>query len=100
MQASKDVVTVSGIGVDSSSFGVSATMTCPPAVAGMVVVAWRGLVLTDVVKPVSECFVSVSMDKHVSFWLSDAKDVSCESVFERKEISRGIVDGREGWGDK
>jgi len=71
-------------------------MACPPAVAGMVVIARRGLVLTDVVKPVSECFVSLSMDEHVSFWLSDAKDVSCENIFERNEMSRGIVDRREG----
>jgi len=79
---------------------VSATIACPPAVAGMVVVARRGLMWTDVVKPVSECFVSLSMDEHVSFWFSDAKDVSCGIIFESNEMSRSIVVRREGGYDE
>jgi len=40
------------------------------------------------------------MDEHVSFWLSDARNVSYESIFEREEMRRGIVDDREGWVDE
>ena len=48
-----DGVTTACIGSDSSSFGVSSTIACPPAVAGTDVIARRGLVLADVIKPVS-----------------------------------------------
>jgi len=53
MQASEDCLTVACIGADRSSLGVSSTIACPPAVAGTDVIARRGLVLADVVKPVS-----------------------------------------------
>ena len=64
------------------------TLTCPPAVAGTLVIARREPV--DVT-PVSECFVSLLIDEYFSLRLSDAKVVSFEVMFELREMRRGIM---------